>query len=169
MSDACGWGMEMVNPQPLQVRPLEEEERENHLVQVPIEMDGDEGGSEYEYMNGRSAQHEAMNGGGVGVGGGGGVEVEARASGASGSASASASASASRTSELTIAFEGEVYVFPAVTPDKVCEYFFFGFLEAIYSVWFLRKPNGKTKSNIERHFLALLFLVNIYIFLVNVY
>ncbi|KAK7822091.1 gata transcription factor 24 [Quercus suber] len=116
--------MEMVNPQPLQVRPLEvEEERENHLVQVPIEMDGDEGGSEYEYMNGRSAQHEAMNGGGVGVGGGGGVEVEARASGASGSASgsasASASASASRTSELTIAFEGEVYVFPAVTPDKV--------------------------------------------------
>ncbi|XP_030943485.1 GATA transcription factor 19-like isoform X1 [Quercus lobata] len=108
--------MEMVNPQPLQVRPLEEEERENHLVQVPIEMDGDEGGSEYEYMNGRSAQHEAMNGGGVGVGvgGGGGVEVEARASG-----SASASASASRTSELTIAFEGEVYVFPAVTPDKV--------------------------------------------------
>lgn len=130
MSDACGWGMEMVNPQPLQVRPLEEEERENHLVQVPIEMDGDEGGSEYEYMNGRSAQHEAMNGGGVGVGGGGGgVEVEARASGASGSASASASASASRTSELTIAFEGEVYVFPAVTPDKVCEYlfFFFGF------------------------------------------
>ena len=118
----------MVNPQPLQVRPLEEEERENHLVQVPIEMDGDEGGSEYEYMNGRSAQHEAMNGGGVGVGGGGGgVEVEARASGASGSASASASAS--RTSELTIAFEGEVYVFPAVTPDKVCEYLFsfFGF------------------------------------------
>ena len=114
----------MVNPQPLQVRPLEEEERENHLVQVPIEMDGDEGGSEYEYMNGRSAQHEAMNGGGVGVGvGGGAVEVEARASG-SGSGSASASASASRTSELTIAFEGEVYVFPAVTPDKVCEYYF---------------------------------------------
>lgn len=25
----------------------------------------------------------------------------------------------SRTSELTIAFEGEVYVFPAVTPEKV--------------------------------------------------
>lgn len=27
--------------------------------------------------------------------------------------------SASRTSELTISFEGEVYVFPAVTPEKV--------------------------------------------------
>lgn len=27
--------------------------------------------------------------------------------------------SAPRTSELTISFEGEVYVFPAVTPDKV--------------------------------------------------
>lgn len=26
---------------------------------------------------------------------------------------------ASRTSELTLAFEGEVYVFPAVTPEKV--------------------------------------------------
>lgn len=26
---------------------------------------------------------------------------------------------ASRTSELTISFEGEVYVFPAVTPEKV--------------------------------------------------
>ncbi|KAF3971607.1 hypothetical protein CMV_004806 [Castanea mollissima] len=58
-----------------------------------------------------------MNGG---VGGGGGVEVEARASGASGSASASTS----RTSEPTITFEGEVYVFPAVTPDKLEEFQF---------------------------------------------
>ncbi|KAL2343849.1 hypothetical protein Fmac_005134 [Flemingia macrophylla] len=32
---------------------------------------------------------------------------------------ASAPAPLSRTSELTISFEGEVYVFPAVTPDKV--------------------------------------------------
>lgn len=29
---------------------------------------------------------------------------------------------ASRTSELTLAFEGEVYVFPAVTPEKVLYY-----------------------------------------------
>lgn len=29
------------------------------------------------------------------------------------------SAPLSRTSELTISFEGEVYVFPAVTPEKV--------------------------------------------------
>lgn len=30
-----------------------------------------------------------------------------------------AAAAASRTSELTLSFEGEVYVFPAVTPEKV--------------------------------------------------
>lgn len=98
----------MVNPQPLQARPFEEQ-----LVQVPIEVDGgDEGGSEYEDMNG-SFRHEPMNNGG------GGGEVEARVSGAS--------ASASRTSELTIAFEGEVYVFPTVTPEKVCYFYFFIF------------------------------------------
>lgn len=80
-----------MNAQPLQARPFEE--REDLLVQVPIEVEGDDGGSEEEYVNG-------------------GVEVlEARVR--------SSSVSASRTSELTVAFEGEVYVFPAVTPEKV--------------------------------------------------
>lgn len=32
-------------------------------------------------------------------------------------------AAASRTSELTLSFEGEVYVFPAVTPEKVLCFF----------------------------------------------
>jgi hypothetical protein len=32
---------------------------------------------------------------------------------------------ASRTSELTLSFEGEVYVFPAVTPEKVSHFFCF--------------------------------------------
>jgi hypothetical protein len=84
--------MKTVNAQPLQARPLQE--REDQLVQVPIEVEGDDGGSQDEYVNG-------------------GVEVvEARVRSSSGSAS--------RTSELTVAFEGEVYVFPAVTPEKVC-------------------------------------------------
>ncbi|KAB1206685.1 GATA transcription factor 24 [Morella rubra] len=89
--------MKMVNAQPLQARPFEE--REDQLVQVPIEV---EGGSEDQYVNG-GGQHEAMNGG---------EEVlETPVS--------SGSVLASRTSELTVAFEGEVYVFPAVTPEKV--------------------------------------------------
>lgn len=83
--------MKTVYVQPLQARPFHE--REDQLVQVPIEVEGDGGGSQDEYVNG-------------------GVEVvEARVRSSSGSAS--------RTSELTVAFEGEVYVFPAVTPEKV--------------------------------------------------
>lgn len=65
------------------------EEPEDQLVHVPIEV---EGGSENEAMNGME-------------------EAEARVN--------SGSVLKSRTSELTLAFEGEVYVFPAVTPEKV--------------------------------------------------
>lgn len=39
-----------------------------------------------------------------------------------------------RTSELTIAFEGEVYVFPAVTPDKASFLTFFQFFFSIFFV-----------------------------------
>ena len=79
----------------------------------------DDGGFEGKYINGAdemfmnrvvsSVSHEN------GVVGGGGV------------------VQATRTSELTIAFEGEVYVFPAVTSEKVYffTFFFFGFL----TVW----------------------------------
>lgn len=107
----------MVNAQPLQARPFEEPE--DQLVQVPIEV---EGGSEDEYVNG-GAPHEAMN-----------VveEVEARVN--------SGSVLKSRTSELTVAFEGEVYVFPAVTPEKVgvmCDcYLRLGCFRSLRSDWF---------------------------------
>ncbi|KAG2698696.1 hypothetical protein I3843_07G161200 [Carya illinoinensis] len=93
--------MAAANPQPLQARPLEDHMR------GPIRIEDEEG--DYEdggddamddvedaHMNSVSvAEH-----GEVRVGGG-------------------AVVMASRTSELTLSFEGEVYVFPAVTPEKV--------------------------------------------------
>ncbi|KAL7175828.1 hypothetical protein ACSBR2_029416 [Camellia fascicularis] len=92
--------MEAVNPQPLQALPYED-----HLV-FPTEDDGDDyddGGdgddgmdeAEDEHVTSVNASDHHHH-----YGGGGGVVV------------------ASRTSELTLAFEGEVYVFPAVTPEK---------------------------------------------------
>ena len=93
----------MMNPQPLQARPYVD----GGAGAVPIPMHavgggdfaGFNGGHEEEFVSGRAAQ-------------------EAAASRNFGSAS--------RTSELTIAFEGEVYVFPAVTPEKV------GFLVCLF-------------------------------------
>ncbi|ONH90722.1 hypothetical protein PRUPE_8G071300 [Prunus persica] len=88
--------MEMVNAQLLQARAYEGEDQ---LVHVPAELEGDsdEGGG----------AKAAMNGG----------DQTRRSSGVT--MSRCNSALPSRTSELTIAFEGEVHVFPAVTPDKV--------------------------------------------------
>ncbi|KDP41498.1 hypothetical protein JCGZ_15905 [Jatropha curcas] len=94
--------MAAANPQPLQARPYEEHVRE------PIRIEDDDG--EYDDGDAMDDVDEAhMNSGvnvaehhaGVGVGGGAGLVM------------------ASRTSELTLSFEGEVYVFPAVTPEKV--------------------------------------------------
>lgn len=63
------------------------------VVMIPMQMDG---------------PHYAIADGGSGSGSGSDeVGEEARVNGGS------------RTSELTISFEGEVYVFPAVTPQKV--------------------------------------------------
>lgn len=112
--------MAAANPRPLQARPYDDH------IQVPrIQIDDDDEEGEYEEddamddleENGhvtsvnppseqhghhiRSHNHNHNHGGVSGSGGGGGVVV------------------ASRTSELTLAFEGEVYVFPAVTPEKV--------------------------------------------------
>ncbi|XP_057986932.1 GATA transcription factor 24 isoform X2 [Hevea brasiliensis] len=93
--------MAAANPQPLQARPYEE-----HL-RAPIQIE-DEDGGEYEDGDAMDDVEEAHMNSGVnvaehrgGVGGGAGVVM------------------ASRTSELTLSFEGEVYVFPAVTPEKV--------------------------------------------------
>ncbi|VVA38567.1 PREDICTED: GATA [Prunus dulcis] len=88
--------MEMVNAQLLQARAYEGEDQ---LVHIPAELEGD-----YDEGSGAKA---AMNGG----------DQTRRSSGVT--MSRCNSALPSRTSELTIAFEGEVHVFPAVTPDKV--------------------------------------------------
>lgn len=103
------------NPRPLQalpyedhaplqsIRTVEEEEEEEDDEDGAYEDDGgEETMDEAEDVSMKVLNHhkyggqrQQLHGGGSGV-----VEV-------------------SRTSELTLAFEGEVYVFPAVTPDKV--------------------------------------------------
>ncbi|KAJ9705646.1 hypothetical protein PVL29_003624 [Vitis rotundifolia] len=98
--DACR--METVNPRPLQALPFEE--HDDHSMQVPIEINGNEGGFEVEDVTG---------GGGEALSGGEGGKMS------SVNADEKSSVVAQRTSELTISFEGEVYVFHAVTPDKV--------------------------------------------------
>nr|XP_034889942.1 GATA transcription factor 24-like isoform X1 [Populus alba] len=95
------------NPQLLQARPYED-----HRTRASIQIDDDDG--EYEDADGMDGMKEAatvaqVNSGvsvaehhrGVRIEVGGGVVTT------------------SRTSELTLSFEGEVYVFPAVTPEKV--------------------------------------------------
>ncbi|XP_022763632.1 GATA transcription factor 19-like isoform X4 [Durio zibethinus] len=77
---------------------------QRRLLARPCGYEDDDAGFERKHING--AHEVVMNGvmssvnHGNGVGGGGFVQ-------------------ATRTSELTIAFEGEVYVFPAVTSEKV--------------------------------------------------
>ncbi|CAN6678888.1 unnamed protein product [Malus baccata var. baccata] len=95
--------MAAVNPQPLQARPIEERGRGPIQVEDDdgdYEDGGDDGMEDMEEVHVNSVSVEKREGGGGG-GGGGGVVM------------------ASRTSELTLSFEGEVYVFPAVTPEKV--------------------------------------------------
>jgi hypothetical protein len=109
--------MAAANPQPLQARPFEDHAR--GPVQIEDEEgEYDDGGDdamddvEEAHVNSVSvAEHGGVRVGGGG-GGGGGVVM------------------ASRTSELTLSFEGEVYVFPAVTPEKVTfSFLFFFFLK----------------------------------------
>ncbi|KAK8483548.1 hypothetical protein V6N13_056970 [Hibiscus sabdariffa] len=94
--------MAAANPQPLQACPSEDHER--GTIQIE-EDDGDyedDTMDDAEVANANSvnvAEHGAAVIGGLNCGGG--------------------LVMASRTSELTLSFEGEVYVFPAVTPEKV--------------------------------------------------
>lgn len=88
--------MAAVNPQPLQARPFEES------VAGSFQMEDDEG--EYE-DGGDDAMEEE--------------DEEVHASSVSVAERGRSTVTASRTSELTLSFEGEVYVFPAVTPEKV--------------------------------------------------
>lgn len=90
------WMMAAVNPQPLQARPFEEN------VAGSFQMEDDEG--EYE-DGGDDAMEEE--------------EEDVLASSVSVAERGRSTVTASRTSELTLSFEGEVYVFPAVTPEKV--------------------------------------------------
>ncbi|XP_050212898.1 GATA transcription factor 24-like isoform X2 [Mercurialis annua] len=101
--------MAAANPQPLQARPYEE--HAPAPLQIDDDDDDDGGGAEYEDdddMDDDVVVEESHLDSGVSVaehggGGGGGLGV----------------VTASRMSELTLSFEGEVYVFPAVTPQKV--------------------------------------------------
>ncbi|XP_058224970.1 GATA transcription factor 24-like [Rhododendron vialii] len=90
--------MKAVNIQPLQALPYEE----NDDVVGGGDYDDDDGGFDGESEDGHVAPVNASDGCRRRRGGGG-----------------VAAAAASRTSELTLSFEGEVYVFPAVTPEKV--------------------------------------------------
>lgn len=93
--------MAAANPQPLQARPFEEHGR------GPLQIEDDDADYEDDAMDdvedgNMNSVNVAEHGlGGTGGGAGGGVVMS------------------SRTSELTLSFEGEVYVFPAVTPEKV--------------------------------------------------
>lgn len=106
--------MMVENPRPLQARPYEDHAPLQSIRMVMEEEDDDDVDGAYEDDGGEETMDEAedvsmkvLNHHQYGgqskqlYGGAGGV-VEV-----------------SRTSELTLAFEGEVYVFPAVTPDKV--------------------------------------------------
>ncbi|KAK4852157.1 hypothetical protein QYF36_021540 [Acer negundo] len=105
--------MAAANPQPLQARPFDDHER----VAIQIEdEDGDyedgDGMDDLEegnvnsmnIMNNDNGNNNNNNSSVVNVAEHGVVV---------------AAAAASRTSELTLSFEGEIYVFPAVTPEKV--------------------------------------------------
>lgn len=122
--DACR--METVNPRPLQALPFEEHDDDS--MQVPIKINGNEGGFEVEDVTG---------GGGEAVSGGEGGRMS------SVNADEKSSVVAQRTSELTISFEGEVYVFHAVTPDKVSAHLSFGLL---YCVVFSIRENGRREN-----------------------
>lgn len=95
-----------MNPQPLQARAVQEHAREAAVIATEDAEYGAGGGDdemeELEEISGGPV-NPASNHTNMGGGGGGGAGV----------------VGSSRTSELTLSFEGEVYVFPAVTPEKV--------------------------------------------------
>ncbi|GLU16066.1 hypothetical protein SLE2022_325160 [Rubroshorea leprosula] len=93
--------MAAANPQPLQARPFEEHGR------APIQIEDDD--AEYEDDGMDDVEDGNMNS----------VNVAEHGLGSAGGGAGGGMVMASRTSELTLSFEGEVYVFPAVTPEKV--------------------------------------------------
>ncbi|XP_031392679.1 GATA transcription factor 19-like isoform X5 [Punica granatum] len=95
-----------MNPQPLPERAVEEHAREPACVD---DEDGEYGGGDDEME-----EMEETSGGPVNS-----VSNHSNNTGAAAAAAGGGVVAASRTSELTLSFEGEVYVFPAVTPEKV--------------------------------------------------
>ncbi|XP_022768477.1 GATA transcription factor 19-like isoform X3 [Durio zibethinus] len=87
--------------QPLQARPFEEHARGT------IQIEDDDGDYEDDTMN--DVEDANVNS----------VNVAEHGIGVIGGVNGGGVVMASRTSELTLSFEGEVYVFPAVTPEKV--------------------------------------------------
>ncbi|KAH1121782.1 hypothetical protein J1N35_004942 [Gossypium stocksii] len=99
--------MAAANPQPLQVRPFEEHARGT------MQVDDDDGDYEDDEMDDvEDANINSVNVAEHGMGLIGGVI-------GGGGAAGGGVVRALRTSELTLSFEGEVYVFPAVTSEKV--------------------------------------------------
>ncbi|XP_044511899.1 GATA transcription factor 24-like isoform X2 [Mangifera indica] len=104
--------MAAANPQPLQARPFQEHAR------IPVQIEDEDG--DYEDADGMDDVEEgninSMN-----------IMNNCNNNNSSNTSSSVVNvaehgvvvAAASRTSELTLSFEGEVYVFPAVTPEKV--------------------------------------------------
>ncbi|KAH9697239.1 GATA transcription factor 24 [Citrus sinensis] len=93
-----------MNPQPLQARPyIDTEEHDGAQTPIPIQ-NGSKQGDRYDEPE--EVEDEA------------GASSVNRKSNDRGGSSVQSSTS-TRTSELTVAYEGEVYVFPAVTPHKV--------------------------------------------------
>ncbi|KAA3466510.1 GATA transcription factor 24-like isoform X2 [Gossypium australe] len=100
--------MAAANPQPLQVRPFEEHARGT------MQIDDDDGEYEDDAMDDvEDANINSVNVAEHGMGLIGGV-----IGGGGGGAAGGGVVRALRTSELTLSFEGKVYVFPAVTSEK---------------------------------------------------
>ncbi|KAK8313913.1 hypothetical protein V6Z12_D01G140700 [Gossypium hirsutum] len=99
--------MAAANPQPLQIRPFEEHARGT------MQIDDDDGDYADDAMDDvEDANIDSVNVAEHGMGLIGGVI-------GGGGAAGGGAVRALRTSELTLSFEGEVYVFPAVTSEKV--------------------------------------------------
>ncbi|CAN0921757.1 GATA transcription factor 18 [Linum grandiflorum] len=98
--------MAAANPQPPQTRPYEDQDGEL-LVQLQDDGDYDAG----DPMDDDDVEQPHVNSA-INV-------AERRTDGVVGGGSGAAAMSSGRTSELTLSFEGEVYVFPAVSPEKV--------------------------------------------------
>ena len=105
------------NPKPLQSRPYEEE----------FPVDGEDSGESDSDDSTDDAGDDPTGRGrresGVSIGTSMGLGVRNRrecGGGAGSRLGIGLGVGPTRTSELTLSFEGEVYVFPAVTPEKVC-------------------------------------------------